>query len=212
MRPVALTLALWAAAPALAETAFAPGSHGEPFAVQGLMQGCYADEEGEYCLFTAEGWRWLVEAGGPTPPDLYRLLTVLPVNAPIEVTGDMIEMGDVTVNSAVSDVTAGRDGEARLRALLQGTWTFGSAEQSVQIEGAEWASIVDGNFEGVSIMQLRRDCGDGVDAGGTVITLVPMGGDPENLTCHLVAEATLDTVTLRDGRGGAGDLVMTRLD
>ena len=194
---------------ALAEPAFAPGTHGEPFVVQGLMQGCILGDEGAFCVINAEGWRWLVDAGGPTPPDLYRLLTVLPVNAPVEVTGDMIEMGDVTVTAAVADVTAGHDPDARLRAALQGTWAFGSAGQAVQIDGSEWSLSVAGQLQSVSLLQIRGDCGDGVATGGRVITLAMMGGDPEAITCYHLQEATLDRITLRDAHG-AGDLVMSR--
>jgi hypothetical protein len=40
----------------------APGSHGEPFAVDGLMQGC-AEPETNGCLFYAESARWAVTRG-----------------------------------------------------------------------------------------------------------------------------------------------------
>ncbi|MGQ0565910.1 MAG: hypothetical protein ACT4OK_12680 [Gemmobacter sp.] len=195
--------------PVLAEPAFAPGTHGEPFTVQGLVQGCMADEEGAFCVVNAEGWRWLVDAAGPTPPDLYRMLTVLPVNAPVEMTGDMIEMGDITVMTAVSDLTQGRDEHARLRALMQGTWTYSSGEATVQIDGSEWSVTVGGNLTGIALLQLRADCGDGVAAGGTVITLAEMGGDPEAVTCYRVAQAALDRMALVD-RSGAGEMLMTR--
>jgi len=212
IRPVTLSLALTLALPmpALAEPAFAPGKYGEPFVVQGLVQGCMAEEEGEFCVVNAEGWRWIIDATGPTPPELYRLLTVLPVNAPVGMTGDMIEMGDVTVVTAVSDLTAGRDPHARLRALMQGAWTFGSGEQIVQIDGSEWSQTVDGELQSVSLLQLRDDCGDGEAQTGTVITLAMMGGDPEQVRCYGVLEATLDLLVLRD-TAGEGDLMMTRL-
>lgn len=195
--------------PAMAEPAFAPGTHGEPFVVQGLMQGCISGDEGAMCVVNAEGWRWLVDIEGPTPPEVYRLLTVLPVNAPVGMTGDIIEMGDITATVAVSDVTAGHDPEARLRALMQGSWTFGDG-QTVQIDGSEWSETVGAELQSVSLLQLRADCGDGVVVGGTVITLAMMGGDPEAITCYRVLEAALDRLVLRD-RAGTDDLVMTRL-
>ena len=195
---------------AQAKPAFAPGTHGEPFVVQGLMQGCSSGDEGAMCVVNAEGWRWLVNIDGPTPPEVYRLLTVLPVNAPVEMTGDMIEMGDITVMTAVSDLTARSDPDARLRALMQGAWTFGSGEQSVQIDGSEWSETVGGELQSVSLLQLRADCGDGIAVGGTVITLAMMGGDPEQVRCYRVQEASLDGMVLLDP-SGAGDLVMSRL-
>lgn len=205
----AATLCLTLPLSAQAEPAFAPGTHGEPFVVEGLMQGCISGDEGAMCVVNAEGWRWLVNIDGPTPPEVYRLLTVLPVNAPVEMTGDMIEMGDITAVVAVSDVTAGRDPEARLRALIQGTWTF-DGEQTVQIDGSEWSETVGAELQSVHLLQLRADCGDGVVVGGTVITLAMMGGDPEAITCYRVQEAALDRLVLRD-RADTGDLVMTRL-
>ena len=213
IRPGVLTLAFLPLAflpvPALAEPAFAPGTHGEPFTVQGLMQGCISGDEGAMCIVNAEGWRWIVDVEGPSPPEVFRLLSVLPVNAPIQMTGDILSTGDITAEVAVSDVTAGDDPDARLRALLQGRWTFGSAERQVQIDGSEWSLSVDGQLQSVSLLQLRGDCGDGVATGGTVITLAMMGGDPEAITCYQVQEATLDRITLREA-GGAGDLVMAR--
>ena len=208
IRPALLCLLL--PLPAQAEPAFAPGTHGEPFVVQGLVQGCVSDEGAASCVVNAEGWRWIVDAGGPTPPALYRMLTLLPVNAPVEMTGDMIEMGDITVTAAVSDVTAGHDPDARLRALIQGNWAFGNAGQTVQIDGSEWSAWAGGALHSVSLLQLRADCGDGVALGGTVITLAMMGGDPESILCYHVQEAALDRMVLRDA-AGTGDLVMTRL-
>jgi hypothetical protein len=210
IRPALALLGLVLPVSALAEPAFAPGTHGEPFDVQGLVQGCMADEEGEFCVVNAEGWRWIVDAAGPTPPELYRLLTVLPVNAPVGMTGDIIEIGDITVVTAVSDLVAGRDPDARLRALMQGAWTFGSGEQIVQIDGSEWSVTLDGEMQSISLMQLRSDCGDGIAAGGTVVTLVMMGGDPEAVTCYGVVEATLEMLVLSDQSSG-DNLVMTRL-
>ena len=210
IHPAVLCLCLTLPLPAGAEPAFAPGTHGEAFVVQGLVQGCQSGEAGAFCVVNAEGWRWIVDATGPTPSDLYRLLTVLPVNAPVEMTGDMIEMGDVTVVTAVSDLTGGTDPDARLRALIQGTWSFGSGAQIVQIDGSEWSRTVDGELQSVSLLQLRSDCGDGVAVGGTVITLAMMGGDPEDITCYHVTEAALDRMVLYD-LSGAGDLMMTRL-
>ena len=151
---------------------------------------------------------WIVDAGGPTPPALYRMLTLLPVNAPVEMTGDIIEMGDITATVAVADLTAGRDPEARLRALLQGAWANG--DRRVQIDGSEWSEMVDGQLQSVSLLQLRADCGDGVAVGGTVITLAMMGGDPEDITCYHVTEAGLDRLVLYD-LSGAGEIALTRL-
>ena len=135
---------------------------------------------------------------------------MLPVNAPVEMTCDMIEMGDITVMTAVSDLTARPDPDARLRALMQGSWSFGSGGQSVQIDGSEWSETVGGELQAVSLLQLRADCGDGIAVGGMVITLAMMGGDPEQVRCYRVQEATLDRLVLREP-AGTGDLVMTRL-
>ncbi len=195
--------------PAIAEPAFAPGTHGEPFAIQGLMQGCISQEDGEFCVVNGQGWRWLVDVTGPTPPDLYRMLTLLPVNAPIQMSGDIIEMGDITAVVAVSDLTAGRDPDARLRALMQGAWTFGSGPGIVQIDGSEWSVSLEGQLQSVSLLQLGADCGDGVAVGGTVITLALLGGDPGAITCYPVIDATLDRMVLSDP-SDASNVVMMR--
>ena len=196
-RAAALILAMTAGA-ALADPSFAPGTHGQPFSVQGLMQACVTDEAGDFCAIYAEGWRFIVSPTGPTPPELYHLLTVLPPNAPITLTGDMIDIGDITATVAVSDIKPDFDANARLRAMLQGHWASYDETDIVQIDGAEWSVSQDDNVVSVSVLQLRPACGDGAEQPAPVVVLQEMGGDPEATTCYRINAIGLDTLDLTD--------------
>lgn len=183
--------------------AFEPGTHGEPFTVLGLMQGCSAEGEVPGCTFYAEGWRWIAAADGVSNAAALAAMADLPVNAPVIVTGDMVSMGDITVDAAVSKIEPGEpDPWAGLRDAVQGDWV--SAEDpkaALRVDGSEQTDIYDGEVLSVSVMTFADACPEGEPIGPVFFTQV-MGGDPEDLFCYAVVEITPDRMELSYiGRG-----------
>lgn len=192
-----------AAAPAGGDAAtvtFAPGTHGDPFTVSALMQGC---AEGEGCTFYAEGWRWTVAPDGASNPAALAAMADLPVNAPVIVTGDMASMGDITVEAVVSKVEPGEpDAYANLRDAMQGDWVSADdAKAGLRIEGSEQTELYDGEVMGVSVVTFADACPEGEPIGPVFVTQM-MGGDPADHSCYAVVEVTPDRMELSYvGRG-----------
>jgi hypothetical protein len=148
---IGLALSLLCAAPLSAQTpsaadlaaaakpGFAAGTHGEPYTVEALLQGCGDTELGYACTFYAEGARWIAAKDGPSNTAALALLAKLPVNAPLVISGDMVSFGDITVDAVISTATpAAPDAYASLRDLSQGEWVDSTDPQSaLRIAGSE---------------------------------------------------------------------------
>jgi len=170
MRMIAALLLL--ASPALA---FEPGTHGEPMVEEGFFVGCFTgDEGGSACEIHARGAIFIVSSEGPSEPDAMNGLAGLAQGAPVKFTGDMIAMGDVTVDFALNTAEPNpADPLAPLVLALQGTWMQEGAGE-VTITGLEWAET-EGN---AYLISFGTACSDGVERGGTHLSLYQQGGDP----------------------------------
>lgn len=206
MRGLFLALCLLVAGAAFAQTAdvaaFEPGSHGEPFAVQGVMQGC-AEAEIDGCMFYAEGARWAVTRGAGGNDAAIDAMATLPVNAPVFVTGDMVSMGDITVDAMVSKLEPGTpDAYAAFRDAMQGDWVSADDPQSMlSVAGSEETEVYGGERLITSVVSFADACPGGEPI-GTVIFKQEMGGDPMNLPCFAVIDLTADRMELSYvGRG-----------
>lgn len=191
-----------AAAQEAAVASFEPGSHGEAFAVQGLMQGC-AEAEMSGCMFYAEGVRWAVTRGAGGNDAAIDAMAALPVNAPVFVIGDMISMGDITVDALISKLEPGPpDAYAVQREAMQGDWV--SADDplaKLSVVGSEETAIHDGESLTVSVVTFADTCPGG-EPMGTVIFKQEMGGDPMDLPCFAVLDITQERMELAYvGRG-----------
>ena len=195
-----IAIAALFASPALA---FDPGTYGEPFEVTGLMQGCGASEELNGCSFYAEGARWMVARGAGTDDAVLDAMAALPVNAPVVVTGDMISMGDITVEAAVSTVTPGTpDAYAALRDAMQGDWVSqDDASSALKITGSEQQEIYAGEALSLSVVTFAEACPEG-EPMGTVFYTHEMGADPADFYCYAVVDLTPERMELSYfGRG-----------
>lgn len=206
MRGLLLALFVLVTGAAFAQTAdvaaFEPGSHGEPFAVQGVMQGCGADEI-DGCMFYAEGVRWAVTRGAGGNDAAIDAMAALPVNAPVFVTGDMVSMGDITVDAMLSKLEPGTpDAYAALRDAMQGDWvSVDDPLSKLVVLGSEETAVYDGEVLAVSVVSFSDACPGGEPI-GTVIFKQEMGGDPMDLPCFAVLDLTASRMELSYvGRG-----------
>lgn len=197
----ALPAALFLAAPAA--FAFEPGTHGEPMEEEGYFVACNTGEGGSACEIHARGAVFMAYSEGPSEPEAMNALAVLPQGTSVIFTGDMISMGDVTVDLALNTVAENPgDPLGALVQGLQGTWTQDGKE--VTITGLEWLDA-----EAAYLISLGTACADGVDRGTTHLSLYQMGGDPFTSICLELVSQDAANVLLRDVDTGA-EVALTR--
>lgn len=189
MRLISSLALILTGAPALA---FEPGTHGEPTEETGYFVACNTGEGGSACEIHARGAVFMAYSEGPSEPEAMNALAGMEQGTAIRFTGDMIAMGDVTVDFALNTVAANPDDPlGPLVAWLQGTWSKDGAE--VTITGLEWLDA-----EAAYLISLGTACADGVELGTTHLSLYQMGGDPFSSICLELIEQTEAQVTLRD--------------
>ena len=186
---------------AAAIPSFEPGLMGEPFTVVGIVQGCGPTEGGDGCTFYAEGARWIAYSAGQSNPAALAALATMPVGAAVIVAGDMISLGDITVEAAIASLEPGDDPYAAERAAMQGAWVSADDPQSrIEITGSEQTDLYAGEPMGVSMLRLGAQCGE--TSGGTLLTVQVMGGDPMDAQCFAVLSVDASRMELSYiGRG-----------
>ena len=197
---------------ASAVASFGPGTHGEPFTVTALTQGCETRDEGAFCFFVAEGFRWVATQGGPSNPAALMRLAEMSVNTPLIVTGDIVSYGDITADVVISRIEPGTpDAWAALRDGMQGSWVSVDDPLSViDIYGSEQTSLYDGQVMEVALTTWADACPGGENI-GPVMYMQRMGGDPMDVSCMAILELTADRMDLSYvGRGNT--LSYTRLE
>lgn len=189
-----------ASAPALA---FEPGTHGEPTEEEGYFVACNTGEGGSACEIHARGAVFMAYSEGPSEPDAMNALAGLAQGTAVKITGDMISMGDVTVDFALNSAEENPgDPLAALVMGLQGSWTKDG--QEVTITGLEWLDA-----DAAYLISLGSACADGADRGTTHLSLYQMGGDPFSSICLELVSQDASRVMLRDTATGA-EVALTR--
>lgn len=198
MRLVSILLCLVPTVALSQELAFPKGSMGEPFTVEGLVQGCTTEGEVPGCTFYAEGWRWMAIQGSGTPDAVLDAMVGLPINTPAIFHGDVLNQGDITMEVALGLVeVGGSDPDADLRAALQGDWvSTDDPMAAISVIGSEWSNIYDGQFMDQNVMSLGAICPDGAEGQAPGIVLQMMGGAPEDMTCFGVMDISAANLTL----------------
>lgn len=194
-----------------ATESFAPGSYGEPFTLQALVQGCQDFEGMQGCVIYAEGWRWLTYEGSVTNPAILRLLGTLPVNTAVEISGDMVSQGDITVEAVFNRlVPIAPDAYAELRSLMQGGWVDATDPKNVlTVVGSEETTIYDGQAMDTAVLTYSDSCDGAPEGAGPVLMKQLMGGNPMDTPCFAIIDLSAERMELSHiGRGNT--LVFTR--
>jgi uncharacterized membrane protein len=177
--------------------AFEPGQLGEPFAQSALMQGCDTSDTGFACTLYAEGWRYVARPNPPTPQEIMTVLSSLPPNTPVILTGEIVQQGDISAEVNLSRIEPGpADPKASLRAALQGDWVSVDDPQSkMHIVGSEMTDIYGQEVLGTSVVTIGPACPDGTVVQGDALTLTMMGHGDEEPICWAIEEVTADSLT-----------------
>ncbi|MCP3971474.1 MAG: DUF1036 domain-containing protein [Rhodobacteraceae bacterium] len=184
------------------ETGMPPGRHGEPFELAALFQGCELEDGRAYCGFHSDGVKLRAYYRGPTPKDLLYALEMMPMNAPVTVTGDRLD-GD-RMHAAVVlrgvDPRAGGDAYTDLRETLQGDWVLSSDRESeITIRGSEIHVRYEGVFRLTRFLKLADRC-EGLRGAGPV--LIQTSLRDRRPKCYGVARADTRTLELVPVKGG----------
>ncbi len=178
----------------------------EPFEGTGWLVTC--GEEG--CFLNAAGFDLFAAADGSSA---YLDLTGMEPLSAIALTGDISNMGDSTADIAVERVErVDNIDEGNLRAI-QGAWKPLGEENPFHIEiaGLAWTEMEIDVEQASFMMVLGAACADGVEPGGTAISLYRYGDDPEADACWQLEYVDDRTLVLRDISGEANQVEFERL-
>ncbi|WP_052262054.1 DUF1036 domain-containing protein [Leisingera sp. ANG-M1] len=160
-----LTLNGAAAAPAAPAPAAAgpqpPGTYGEPYTDNVILQGCYSEGIRE-CSFHASGTKFFVRDDGRTPQFVFSVMETLDPGTPLTVAGDLEAVYDRTADAVLRDATVRswteHDG---LLHKLQGHW-YAEDDPNAQftILGAERENTYDGAYSGRDYLSVSEWCHD----------------------------------------------------
>ncbi|KZY32181.1 hypothetical protein A3731_22575 [Roseovarius sp. HI0049] len=160
-----------AAAGHVLQSGLGRGVHGEPFTDRLIFQGCDFYDGFEACSFIANGWKYFAGYDDPTPRAFLARLEALPINTPMQVTGDLTSHGDSTAQLAVSEIEVlGADAYSGQRAAMQGNWVSADdPNETIYIQGAEMHSYYKAGYLDTMYLDVRADCPDSAGAGPVLI-------------------------------------------
>lgn len=186
--------------------AFEPGTHGEPMEEEGYFVGCVTGEEGgSACEIHARGAVFMAYSEGPSEPEAMNALAEMWQGTAVRFTGDMISMGDVTVDFALNTAVENPDDPlAQVVSGLQGKWKK-DGQTIVKIIGLEWAEEEVADY----LISMGTACADGVERGNLHFSLYQMGGDPFSSICLELVTRDSERIEFRDVATG-GAVVLTR--
>lgn len=137
-----------------------PGSLGEPYTVNAMMQGCDYIDGSAVCLFYANGWRWFVYDGQGTPQGVMNQLEGLAPGDLVTISGDVLNYGDISAEVTAYSVQARQpfDENENTMAGLQGKWLHAEGRTMWEIVGAEIYEYYDGEGVSESFFYIADDC------------------------------------------------------
>lgn len=139
-----------------------PGTHGEPYSVQGILSHCEVFDASMACEVHAEGWRYVANSAGPTRQALLEDLLALPENTPISISGDLIYYEDISADVTIrSYQLGGTDRFASYRRAMQGLWwSLDDPKYELSIHGGIFEEMYLGVPTDTSMMQFGNGCPD----------------------------------------------------
>jgi uncharacterized membrane protein len=189
----------------------APGTHGEPYTVRGLFSHCDVRAETTECAVIFEDWLYLARSIDATPRALLnRMNDELPLNAPVEIEGDIISHEGATAKVTIRRFSrAGQDPYADMRDRLQGLW---QAEDDAAFRMLFHGSYLDETFVGLSMSPSFYTIADTCEgAAGAGPVLVMRDRRDGTRFCWVVRALTGERLVLHSV-GGVGDMRYRRAD
>jgi len=197
------------AAPQAWESGLAQGQAGEPFTETARFQGCDVIDGARYCAFHAAGWKWYAWYGGPTPEAFLERLQGLPVGSYVEIAGDIVNYGDISVEMALSRVTP-RPGAAPHQAwfeALQGAWvSVDDPAYRIEVVGSEMFETHAGGGDALYFWRFAEGCDDAPPEAGPVL----LKTEPETQESQCYLPDRIGAATWEMFYAGRGNLLRFR--
>lgn len=190
-------------------TGLVQGLHGAPFYEVAQFQGCGAFEEARYCAFHAAGWKWFAYYGGPVGDGFLDRLATLPVGMTVEIEGDIVSHGDISVEMALTRVTLRPDGFPFRRdyEALQGVWiSVDDPLYRVEFAGSE---VFESHGAGGADHYFWRFA-DGCDAAPPEVDFVLLKTAPETRETFCYLPDVITGARLEMFHAGRGNLLRFR--
>lgn len=146
--------------PALKTSTTAPGTYGEPYSDNAVMQDCVTEAEQPYCTFHSGGTKFFVYDDGRTPQSVISAMMALNLTTPITVTGDLVEVFDSTAEVVLREITrrSASDTDGYLD-KLQGYWySVEDPNAQFNILGSERENQYDGEIGGTDYLSVQEHC------------------------------------------------------
>ncbi len=148
------------------------GQHGEPYTDRLTFQSCDVIDGLEACTFIGNGWRFYAFYDDPTPSSYLRQFEDLPVNTPVQVTGDLTFYEGTTAELAITQIEPlwGQDPYAHIRDRLQGDWVSADdGNETLFVFGAEMHSYYSGGYSDTYLLSVDANCPDSAGAGPVIV-------------------------------------------
>ncbi|MCC1482230.1 DUF1036 domain-containing protein [Roseibaca sp. Y0-43] len=183
-------------APAPMAQGDAPGTHGEPYTVAGLLSHCEVTDASVQCELHNDGWRYVASSAFYTDQALLERMMDLAPNTPMTWVGDLAGYGGANVDVTIREARVeGSDPYARLRAELQGFWTSTSdPNYQLLIAGGvfeEWYQNIPSDTR---LMELANTC-EGAMGDGPYLLAQSYARDGD-IRCFEVFELSQDSLSL----------------
>ncbi len=192
-----------ASAQMMIETGVAPGTYGEELEDWALLQECIFEEEVPYCSLTSRGFTYFLNWENPTPGYVLDALGTLNVNDPIWLQADIVGMGDMSAEIAVTALRhePELDRFSEDRGFLQGAWVRSdNPGDRTYVMGTVVEESLNGEFSMEYVMQLADSCDASGGRGPVLIAHIDPWNEPPCLLIHALDSEVL-IVELAGGDG-----------
>ncbi len=163
-----------------------------------LNQGCDVIDGVDLCAFHGQGWKFYAYRAEQADSKLLDFVDGLALNTPLRISGQLIDVGDITASVLLDAVRLAHQGDphAELRAQLQGEWqSLDDPDYVMEIIGSEVRQIYGGRFTGLDFLQLVPACqGEPGDQGPQLVLTDPEIRDAGR--CFGILQATPDALEL----------------
>lgn len=182
----------------------------EPYDGTGYALGC----DDRACTIWTAGIVLTVADDGSTPGDLIATLRGFDGVTAVTLSADLGELGDITAPATLTALTRRADDpyEDTLR-FIQGEWRPRDEESpfSIRIDGLNWTEMGPDGPGAAFLIGPGAACADGTEPGGIALSLVELGGPPDEAACWQIDYATETELDLTRVGGEAGSIPFDRV-
>jgi uncharacterized membrane protein len=182
-----------------ATSGVAPGTYGEFYTTRGLLQGCEIEDGYQSCQIFADGIMLYVSYDDRTPENVIRMMEELPVNTPVEIGADVVNVYDSGAEVVIHRLKHNTfvDKFAWIRVQLQGSWVADKSDSGERyFVGSREYTYHEGDLVSDSYFDVGSHCDDS-NGQGPVLTVVERQymHDEEPL-CYIISYVDADTLEL----------------